>query len=219
MKHTLSRLIHLAFRPIVTTMFLVLALMPWTARAQTSWKGTISTDWSDPANWTAGIPNSTADAIIGDASFTGANQPSLSSVRSSCKSLTIGAGAKASILTVNQGLSVSGNILIGANGTIDHSTPKAISLTGNWTNLGAYIVDHPKATVTFSGTSQTLSGATTFNLLNINAGSRTVLNTNISVGSQLNVSGTLDPGVSPTFTVSGHAKLNLKSGGTLLVQA
>src|ERR1041384_3725862 len=192
MKHTLPQLVRIPFRFITTTLFLVLTLMPLAARAQTSWKGTTSTDWSDSANWTAGVPSSIVDAILGDASFTGPNQPSLTSVKSSCKSLTIGTGAKASILTVNQGLSVSGNILIGANGTIDHSTPKAISLTGNWTNLGAYILDHPKATITFSGTSQSLSGATTFNLLNINAGSRTVLNTNISVGSQLNVSGTLD---------------------------
>ena len=138
---------------------------------------------------------------------------------SSCKSLTIGTGVKASTLTVNHALSVSGNITIGANGTIDHSTAQAISLRGNWSNSGTYLGNQNRATVSFSGTVQTLSGITTFRRLLINAGSVTTLNSNISIGNQIKVAGTLDPGNSPTFAVSGNAKLAVLSGGTLVVRA
>ena len=40
-------------------------------------------------NWTAGVPTSAVDAIIGDANFTGINQPTISAT-ATCKSLTIG---------------------------------------------------------------------------------------------------------------------------------
>src|SRR5207245_6222758 len=73
--------------------------------------------------------------------------------------------------------------------------------------------------VSFSGTAQTLSGTTTFRRLLINAGSVTTLNGNISIGNQIKVAGTLEPGNSPTFAVSGNAKLAVLSGGTLVVRA
>src|SRR5258706_626258 len=76
-----------------------LLLVPLVAEAQTSWKGTTSTDWNNAVNWTAGVPTSSSDAIIGDANFTGANQPSLTA-SSSCRSLTIGAGTTVSTLSV-----------------------------------------------------------------------------------------------------------------------
>src|SRR5215831_6813025 len=81
------------------------------AQAQTSWKGTVSVDWNTAGNWTGGIPNSTRDVIIGDANFTGPNQPSLSS-KGSCKSLTIGNGTKVSALSISQGLTVLGDVRI-----------------------------------------------------------------------------------------------------------
>src|SRR5438477_1756275 len=196
-----------------------LFLVQLAASAQsTSWRGTTSSDWSAAANWTAGVPTSALDAIIGDVNFGGANQPSITA-KSFCKSLTIGTGVKASTLTVNHALSVSGNITIGANGTIDHSTAQAISLRGNWSNSGTYLGNQNRATVSFSGTVQTLSGITTFRRLLINAGSVTTLNSNISIGNQIKVAGTLDPGNSPTFAVSGNAKLAVLSGGTLVVRA
>src|SRR5438552_931311 len=132
-------------------------LAPLAARAQTSWNGSVSTDWSIAANWTAGVPSSTVAAIIGDANFTGANQPSITA-KSVCKSLVIGNGATTSILTVNHSLSVLGDITIGANGAINHNSPQAISLTGNWNNAGTYTIGQNRATITFSGSSQILSG-------------------------------------------------------------
>src|ERR1700758_3478684 len=119
--------------------------------AQTSWKGTTSTNWSTASNWTAGVPVSTIDAIIGDANFTGAFQPNLTAA-AACKSLTIGSGSKASTLTVAKNITVSGNITIGSNGTILHNTANVIiTLKGNWSNSGVYTSTVSTTMVTFSG--------------------------------------------------------------------
>src|SRR5262249_35859537 len=159
---------------------------------QTSWKGTSSTAWGTAANWTAGVPTSTVDAIIGDANFTGSNQPDITQ-NATCKSLTVGAGTIASTLTVDKSLSVSGNVTIGANGTITHNSSTTISLTGNWSNSGTYNgvkSGSKEPTVTFAGTTQSITGATTFRKLTINSGSTTVLNANLVVNKALSVSGT-----------------------------
>ena len=185
--------------------------------ASTSWKGTISKDWRTAGNWTAGVPTAGLDAIIGDANFTGANQPDLSK-SSVCKSLTIGTGAKVSTLKVDQTFTVSGNVVIGTNGTITHSRG-TMSLAGNWTKLGTYTASGAKTTVAFSGATQSLAGFTTFRILAINASSTTVLNTNVVVAVQLTVSGTLDPNEAPTRTVTGAGKLVVNSGGRLQVKA
>src|SRR5438034_521166 len=95
-----------------------LFLVPLCADAQTSWKGTVNNNWNTAGNWTAGVPTASVDAIIGDANFTGSNQPNLSSGGSACKSLTIGTGSKTCTLRVGKSFTVSGNLTIGPNGTI-----------------------------------------------------------------------------------------------------
>ena len=193
-------------------------LLPMVALAQTSWKGTTSTDWSIAANWTAGVPTASVDAIIGDTNFTGANQPDLSAT-SVCKSLTIGTGAKVSALIVDRLLTVSGDVTIGVNGTITHSGSTTLSLTGNWSNSGAYTVSGTKTvTVTFSGAAQSLTGATTFRYLTVNSGSTLTLNAAISVVRTLTVSGTLNPNESPSFAISGGGALTVNAGGKILVK-
>ena len=187
------------------------------AHAQTSWKGTSSTSWSTAANWTAGVPTAALDAIIGDTNFTGANQPALTTT-SVCKSLTIGAGTKASTLTVGQTLTVSGNVTIGTNGTIAHSASKTISLTGNWSNSGSYVASGKNSQVTFAGVTQSTIGTTAFKLLTVNAGSTVTLNAAISVTKTFSVSGTVNPNESPTFLVSGAGLLAVSAGGKILVK-
>ncbi len=204
-------------RIFLVTVVLGLLLMPCISLGQTSWKGTTNTNWSTASNWTAGVPNATTDAIIGDASFTGANQPTLNAAASFCKSLTIGAGTKVSVLTITKSLSVSGSITIGANGTINHSN-KNISVTGNWSNSGSYSAN-ANAAVSLNGTTQSISGPTTFRKLNVNAGSTTSLNANIGVSSQLYVNGVLNPGEAPTFSISGSGKLVVDASGTIYVKA
>jgi fibronectin-binding autotransporter adhesin len=185
--------------------------------AQTSWKGTTSTNWSNTLNWTAGVPTATIDAIIGDGSFTGAFQPVLTAT-AACKSLTIGTGAKVSTLTVAKNLTVSGNVAIGSNGTILHNVAAiTITIKGNWANSGTYSATVATDLVTFSGAAQSLTGATTFQKIGINAGSTLTLANNIVVNANLSVSGTLDPTAS--YVVSGLGTLNLNSGGSILVKA
>ena len=52
-------------RKLKKLVVLLVFTVPFGALAQTSWKGTTSTSWSTAANWTAGIPTSALDAIIG----------------------------------------------------------------------------------------------------------------------------------------------------------
>ena len=211
-------------RPMKTAYLFLIAclsvIIPQLSFAQTSWRGTTSTSWTNSSNWTAGIPTAAIDAIIGDANFTGANQPTISST-ANCKSLTLGGGTKASTLTINSSTTVALNIQINGNGAITH-TASSLTVKGNWINNGTYTATGTGSTVIFAGTTQSLQGSvvTTFRRLTINAGSVTTLNTNVTVSgssSRTTVKGTLDPGESPTykltgtiFTVNANARIKVK---------
>lgn len=185
--------------------------------AQTSWKGITSTNWKTASNWTAGVPVSTVDAIIGDVNFTGAFQPSLTAT-ATCRSLTIGSGSILSTLTVTKNITISGNVSIGSNGTILHTVAgTSISIKGNWSNSGTYSATNSSAVVTFSGTTQSLSGVTVFQRLAINTGSSLTLTNNITVNNSLTVTGSLDPTASSL--VSGTGTFTVNSGGIILVKA
>src|SRR5439155_4651609 len=199
------------------TFFALFLLQSSAYAATTSWTGSVSRDWSRAGNWNNGVPTATVDAIIGDASFITANQPDLSH-SSVCKSLTIGAGSKVSTLKVDKTFTISGNVIIGANRTMTH-TSGTMSLAGNCTKLRTYTASGNNTTVAFSGATQSLNGITTFRRLTINASSTTVLNTNVTVLNQRTVSGKLDPNEAPTHTVSGAGKLVVNSGGRLQVKA
>src|SRR5436190_10494429 len=168
----------------------VLCLVPWCAIAQTtSWKGTINTDWNNPANWTAGVPTASVDAIIGNTNFTGTSQPDLSG-SSACRTLTIGTGTKASTLKVDKGLTVNGDVSIGPRGTINHTAAVILGVKGNWSNGGRYNASNKGATVAFSGTSQSLfAGTNSFKRMTVNAGSTTTLGASAVVDNLLTVSG------------------------------
>src|SRR6266511_4103198 len=205
--------------PRIALVVLFLFLVPPCVFAQTtSWKGTVSTDWNTAANWTAGVPTASTDAIIGDTNFTGSSQPDLSG-SSVCRSLTIGTGTKASTLKVDKALTVNGDLSIGPRGTINHSAAVILGVKGNWSNGGRYNASNNGATVAFSGTSQSLVGGTNiFKRLTVNAGSTTILGANAVVDNLLTVSGTVDPGESPSFRISGRAKSVVNAGGTLQVK-
>jgi len=196
---------------------LLVALLTQFGLAQTtSWTGNTNANWNKASNWTAGVPTSSIDAIIGDANFTGSFQPNVNAT-AACKSLTIGNAGIASTLTISKNITVSGTVTIGANGTIAHSgSNTTITLKGNWINNGAYSATPATAGVTFSGTSQVLSSATTFKKLTVNTGSTLSLAANVIVNSSLSLSGTLDPA---SFVISGTGSTSVNSGGSLLIKA
>ncbi len=186
----------------------------------TSWKGTSSNAWKTAANWTNGVPSSTVDAIIGDANFTGPNQPTVTAT-GSCKSLTIGV-TLAATLTVSKPLTIFGNLSVNANGTITHKGTN-ISIKGNWSNSGTYTNTSNSSLVNFIGLTQTLGGSanTNFRKITIGTGSTVTLTNNFTVSntsSLLTVSGTLNPGESPTYTGTITA-LTVNSGAVLHVKA
>ncbi|SEW43646.1 hypothetical protein SAMN05428988_5598 [Chitinophaga sp. YR573] len=198
----------------------VLLLFPLYTMGQTSWKGTSSTSWNNASNWTAGVPTSTVDAVIGDASFTGPFQPTVN-VSSTCKSLTIGGGSGSPILTQSRSLTVAGNLTIASNGRINQS---GVTLTakGNWTNNGTYSGTSTNSKVTFAGTAQSIGGsvATPFRKVTVNAGSTTTLNINASITNAFAVNGTFIPAENVTpFVISGATTLSVGASGVLKVNA
>lgn len=187
----------------------------------TSWKGITNSNWNLAANWTNGIPDNTKDAILGDASFTGINQPKVN-VAASCKSVTIG-GVVATTLTMTRALTLTAGVTINGNGTLLH--PGAtLTLGGNFVDNGTYTTSATSSRIIFSGTSQTISGTATpaFRLVVINASSTVSLATNINVtgaSSNLGVYGVIDPGQSPTYQVNSTGLTRIYTGGRIKVYA
>ena len=201
--------------------FIAIILYTSPSYGQTSWRGTTSTAWSVVTNWTAGVPTSTKDAIIGDANFTGVNQPSVNTT-ASCKSLTVG-GTVATTLTLTKNLVVSGNVLFNANATVTHPN-SSLTLTGNWTNNGTYTATSNSSNVIFGGVSQIIGGSslTTFRNITINVGASVTLATNVSASgtsSSFDVKGTFDPGQFPTYTATSTVNFRVYNNGKIRVNA
>lgn len=165
----------------------------------TSWRGTTSSAWGLAANWTAGVPSATVDAVLGDANFTGPNQPSITAT-ANARTLTIG-GVQPTNLTVNAALTVASDVLITTLGTLTH-TGNTMTVRGNWTiSGGAYTPTVATATVAMGGTTQSINNTTTFSRLTINTGSTTSLAASIAITNAFSVTGTFDP-VSATNVVT-----------------
>lgn len=207
------------FIRVCCTLLILLAGMPVSLWAQTSWKGTTSTAWNDATNWTAGVPTATIDAVIGDASFTGSFQPTVSAT-ASCNALTLVTSAKNPVLTLSKGLTVAGILTIGSGCTISQ---KGVSLTvkGNWVNNGTYTTTQNNAKVAMGGTTQTIGGSatTTFRRLTIAAGATVTLTVNAAVSTAFTVSGTFIPSESTTPILSGAANTSVDATGILRVNA
>jgi fibronectin-binding autotransporter adhesin len=168
----------------------------------TSWRGTSSSVWATAANWTAGVPTATIDAVLGDANFTGTFQPSVTAT-SNCKSLTVGGGSRSTTLTVNAAIVVATNVTISTLGTVSH-TANTITVRGNWSVTGTYTPTVTTATVVFGGTTQAINNTTTFSRLTINSGSTTSLAANVTVTNAFVVGGIFDPvNASQIVTLTG----------------
>ena len=202
-------------------LFLFLFSLLQTYSQSTSWKGTTNTYWNNAANWTNGIPDNTKDAILGDANFTGVNQPVVN-VASNCKSVTIG-GIRATTLTFARGLNIFGNLTINTNGIVIHPNTACV-IKGNWINNGKYAATTSTTRVTFNGSNQTIGGTkvTVFRRTTINATSTITLANNIkidSTGSFLAIYGILDPGQNPTYNITSTVATKIYDQGTIRINA
>jgi Secretion system C-terminal sorting domain len=63
----------------------------------TSWNGIISSDWNNPSNWNAGVPNVTKDAFITNFGF---NNPVISTSGAEAKSLYVSGGTSLTITSL-----------------------------------------------------------------------------------------------------------------------
>jgi len=144
------------------------------AMAQTNWTGAVGANWSEPANWGSGVPDSATDAYI-DHDITVINDPVLDA-DGSASNLYVGTGYDG-LLTVssNYTLAVANNIYLGgATGTTGAITQSdgAVSvvmlyggsviagqsgagnytMTGGTLNIGYFSLgNHGTATFTQSG--------------------------------------------------------------------
>lgn len=190
----------------------------------TSWIGGTDDDWRTASNWTAGVPDNATDAIIGDGSYVGPYFPTINR-SATCNSLTVGNSGTPITLTVKNNLTVSGNLLVGSNGTLVHtkiffwifSFDNPLIILGDLTVNGSF---SSSSGVEFNGVGvQTISGssAITFEDVYVQFSSRTTLGVNIIVDNRMTVrNGTLDPS---TFTVSGPCDIRLEQSATLIVKA
>jgi autotransporter-associated beta strand protein len=101
------------------------------AVAQSTWNGTVNSDWADAANWSAGVPASAAGVTIADTTG-GGNTLNLDSPRT-IGSLTFGAsGTRATNFTLNtqaaNNLAINGGVV--ANGILNTT---ALTLRGHYT--------------------------------------------------------------------------------------
>src|SRR5260221_8886962 len=101
-------------RLLVIAIILILIAATTAFAGQKSWTGTSGTTptWSQSGNWTpSGVPGTGDSVVIGNASFTGGNQPTITTAVSNIQSLTIGTNVAAT-LTIGSGgsLTVTGNL-------------------------------------------------------------------------------------------------------------
>jgi hypothetical protein len=168
---------------------LLLAIISLPAFSQTSWKGTTSTAWNNTANWTNGLPTSLKAAILGDANFVVANQPTVNAT-AACLSLTIG-GTVNTTLTVSKNISISGAVIINSGSTVNLGKA-TMTTAGSWTNSGTFSTTHNNAKNIFSATG-TITGATTFRKMTVNANTTLTVNSNIGSSGGITCNGTLNP--------------------------
>jgi hypothetical protein len=143
-----------------------------------SWTGTVSTDWNTAGNWNVNfVPDSTDMATI--ASGTPFSPVLTSSVK--IKDITINASAS---FTLNAG--------------------STFNIFGNFVNSGTY-TDNGGTTVFKGSSSQSITGATTFQNFTISNSAGTTLNNAVTITGALSL-------LNGTITTNGNLVLNLNAG-------
>lgn len=134
--------------------------------------------------WTIGdhIGAFTRRTVGGTAEYYGATSYSLSSTINNFNNLVINGGG---VKSMNTAITVNGNLTIGTATTLSDANVDLNDLTlyGNWINNGTYTATENEVTFKNTTTDQTITGATTFNLLTLDmaAGRSVSLSTNTDI--------------------------------------
>lgn len=161
--------------PLFYTFLFILGLQY--SIAQTTWTGTLSSDWNETSNWSAGVPTNTSNVIIPNADFA-RNYPvltndvtiqSLTFDNSFNGTSTVGANIDLNgfILTVNQDLTVANHTTITVTRNFFSSQPNAklivlggkIALDGLSSKINFYV----DCDFTISATGTSMRGNTFYN--------------------------------------------------------
>lgn len=178
----------------------VILLLGAAVSAQTTWTGTISTNWSHSSNWdTVTVPGPTDDVIIPSGP---ASQPSAYILNPECNNLTIESGA---VLTLGGGfdLAVNGDLDLDGTLTVSSSTSE-IAVSGDWMNDGTF--NNGNSLVELDGTGA-LGGASTTSFGNLSIGGTTrTISSAFSVSGDVTVSSgaSIDLGTALLHTVAGN---------------
>ncbi|MFI5221523.1 MAG: T9SS type A sorting domain-containing protein, partial [Bacteroidia bacterium] len=122
-----------------------------------TWVGNVSTDWTNSANWTCGVPTASSTAVIASG---GLFMPVIADARS-VNNLTINSGASLMLNNSSSNLSIYGSFV--NNGTMNNTN----------------------GIVTFTGSSAQTIPSTTFNKIVINNSSGVSLSGNITLNDSL----------------------------------
>ena len=155
-------------------------ILPKAPESTITWNGSVSTSWTDPLNWTGGVPLSTDDVVIPDATGT-ANDPELPAT-TSIATMTI----------------QSGGILNGGTGT-------ALTVTGgagawNCNSSGTFNPGTSTVIFTCTSTGATMAGTTDFYNVTI----RNLCQLTLLTGNIMRIAGALDNSGTGTL----HAAVN-----------
>ena len=135
---------------------LLILVSPSLANAQTTWTGTINTDWSNGGNWTAGVPNATVSATIPVT----VNKPDLTNLATNGNTLNLSIASGATVNMGPQSLTVAGNLTTtSAGGNYFTITSGTLQVNGTSSIQG-------NITASLAGTI-TLTGAMTVNTANL----------------------------------------------------
>jgi hypothetical protein len=121
------------------TLLLILLFDVKITNAQTTWTGSVGTNWTNQANWSAGVPDASDDVTISAAP----NNPNIRSTAIAfVKSLEVQSGA---ILTIEKGASLTANgtkfygvstsICFSNEGTVENN---GLIILGNISNIGQF---------------------------------------------------------------------------------
>ncbi|MFH1171345.1 MAG: hypothetical protein V1778_02300, partial [bacterium] len=200
------------------------------ADATRVWDGdAVGVQWSNAVNWDNNTALATGDTVVFDGSAGGtptdASQwNSLSSV-SSITSLIVSANPPSTLTFVKTPVTITGDLTLTSSGDITCSGSQSITVGGNYTNTTSGSFTPGTATVTMSGTSNTINTNKTHSNLTVNgAGAVITVNTNdLTVSSLLTIGGagdgdndTLVIGSGRTVTLSGASgtTLTINNSGT-----